>query len=70
MNPDRVNGIAIDWRIDLEASRELYELGKQHFGFVLAWFETWGLKRGLDLCREAASRFWREQAKAKACKEW
>ena len=55
MNPDRINSIAIDWRTDLEASREITELEKQHFGFVLAWFETWGLKRGLDPCREVCS---------------
>ena len=70
MNPDRINGIAADWRTDLEACRNLSELEKQYFGFVLAWFETWRLKLGLDPCREAAIRFWREQVKAKARKEW
>ena len=70
MNTGWMNGIAADWRIDLEASRDLSEWGKQHFGFVLAWFETWRLKRGLDLCRDAAIRFLREQVKAKARKEW
>ena len=70
MNTGWMNGMAADWRTDLEASRDLSELEKQHFGFVLAWFETWRLKRGLDPCREAAIRFWREQVKAKARKEW
>ena len=69
MNPDRINGIAANWRTDLEASRDFSELEKQYFGFVLAWFETWRLKFGLDPCREAAIRFWREQVKAKARKE-
>lgn len=35
---------AADWRHDLEASRNLTEVEKQHFGFVLAWFESWRLK--------------------------
>ena len=69
MNTGWMNGITADWRTDLEASRDLSELEKQHFGFVLAWFETWRLKQQLDPCREAAIRFWREQVKAKARKK-
>ncbi len=70
MNTDSMNAITADWRADLEASRDLSESEKQHFGFVLAWFETWRLKQGRDPSREAAIRFWREQVKAKERKEW
>ena len=70
MNTGCMNGVAADWRADLDVSRDLSELEKQHFGFVLAWFETWRIKQGLDPCREAAVRFWREQVKVKERKEW
>ena len=37
-----------DWRADLEASRDLTDHEKQHFGFLLSWFENWRLKQGLE----------------------
>jgi integron integrase len=61
---------AADWRHDLEASRNLTEVEKQHFGFVLAWFESWRLKLGIELNREAAVRFWKEAVKSKERKPW
>jgi hypothetical protein len=54
----------------LEAARNLTELEKQHFGFVLAWFESWRLKLGIALNRESAVRFWKEVVKAKPRKPW
>lgn len=70
MNSYDMNSTFADWRADLEASRNLSDLEKQHFGFVLAWFETWRIKLGLEARREAAVRFWREQVKAKPRKDW
>ena len=43
---------------------------KQHYGFLLAWFEAWRLRLGWELGRETAVRFWREQVKSKGHKEW
>ena len=65
-----MNDSAANWRLDLEASRDLTELEKQHYGFLLAWFEAWRLRLGLELGRETAVRFWREQVKSKGRKEW
>ncbi len=46
-----------DWRADLEASRDLNQAEKQHFGFVLSWFDGWRIRAGLAPSREAARRF-------------
>lgn len=59
-----------DWRADLEASRDLSDLEKQNYGFLLAWYESWRLKAGLETGRESAVRFWREQVKSKVRKQW
>jgi len=58
------------WRSDLEASHNLSDLEKQHYGFVLAWFETWRLKLGMDTDRRAAVEFWRNQVMAKPRNDW
>lgn len=58
------------WREDLEASRDLTGLEKQHYGFVLSWFETWRVRLGLEAGRPTAVRFWREQVQAKPRKDW
>ncbi len=65
-----MNAVVADWRADLEASRNLTDLEKQNYGFVLAWFESWRLRLGLDQGRETAVRFWREQVKGKERKDW
>jgi integron integrase len=62
--------INADWRADLEASRDVMDLEKQHYGFLLGWYESWRLKLGLELERETAIRFWREQVQMKPRKEW
>ncbi len=36
-----------NWRVDLDASRDLNDLEKQNCGFVLGWFEIWWLRQGL-----------------------
>ncbi len=59
-----------DWKADLEASRDLNDLEKQNYGFLLAWFESWRLRQGLGPERESAVRFWREQVKSKERKAW
>lgn len=70
MNSVFMNATFACWREDLEASRDLTALEKQHFGFLLSWFETWRIQLGLEAGRPAAVRFWREQVKAKARKDW
>lgn len=59
-----------DWRADLEASRDLNDLEKQNYGFLLAWYESWRLRQSLRPERETAVRFWRKQVKAKERKAW
>jgi len=62
--------ISADWREDLERSRDLSELEKSAYGFVLAWFETWRLKRQEAPGREVARRFWKEAVISKERKDW
>jgi hypothetical protein len=59
-----------DWRADLDASRDLSDLEKQSYGFVLGWFESWRLRKGLRAERPAAVLFWKEQVLAKPRKDW
>ncbi len=59
-----------DWRADMEASRDLSDQEKQHYGFVLGWFESWRLKQDLELGRAAAVAFWRVQVISKPRKDW
>jgi hypothetical protein len=40
------SGPGANWRDDLEASRDLTDLEKQNYGFILAGFETWRLRQG------------------------
>lgn len=65
-----MNHSSADWRADLETSRDLTDLDKQNYFFLLAWYETWRLKLGLGLERATSVRFWREQVKAKERKDW
>ncbi len=65
-----MNDSQANWRSDLEASRDLTDLEKQHFGFLLAWYESWRLRQGLEPERASAVRFWKEQVKSKERKAW
>ncbi len=65
-----MSAIHADWRSDLEASRDLTDHEKQHFGFLLAWFESWRLKQGLEPGRATAVAFWRAQIVSKPRKDW
>ncbi len=55
---------------DLQASRDLTDWEKQHFGFLLSWFQGWRLQQELPPGREAAEQFWREVVRAKPRKKW
>lgn len=70
MNSDRMNTKYVDYREDLELSRDLSELEKQHYGFVLAWFDSWRMRQNLEMGRGAAVRFWKEQVISKPRKVW
>lgn len=71
MNNDRVNIIgAADWRADLDASRDLSDLEKQNYGFLLSWFESWRVRQRLDPGRAAAVEFWKSQVSVKPRKDW
>jgi integrase len=61
---------AADWNEDLLASRDLTEWEKQHFGFVLSWFQGWRLRQELPPGRAAAEQFWRAVVRAKPRKKW
>jgi hypothetical protein len=71
VNNARMNANAVaDWRADLDASRDLSDLEKQGFGFLLSWFESWRVRKGLRAERPAAVVFWREQVVVKPRKQW
>jgi hypothetical protein len=57
---------AMSWRSDLEASRDLMRQEREQFGFLISWFESWRMSRGLEAGREAATRFWKESVRTKA----
>jgi len=59
-----------DWRCDLEASRDLSDKEKQHYGFLLAWYDSWRLRQGLEPDRAAAVAFWKSQVVTKPRKDW
>lgn len=62
--------LRLDWRCDLEASREVEERDKRGFEMVLDWFERWQLSRGVGPEVGTVRRFWLEQVKAKDREEW
>jgi integron integrase len=62
--------VAAEWRADLDASRDLSDLEKQGFGFLLSWFESYRMRKGLRADRPAAVLFWREQVVVKPRKQW
>ena len=59
-----------DWRADLDASRDLGDQEKQHYGFLLMWFESWRVREHLEPDRAAAAAFWKSQVVVKPRKEW
>ena len=59
-----------DWRADLAASRDLSELDKRGFGFLLGWLEGWRVRKQLVAGREAAEAFWKEQVVVKPRQDW
>jgi len=61
---------AADWRVDLDASRDLSDLEKQNYGFLLSWFESWRVRQRLDPDRASAVEFWKSQVAVKPRKEW
>lgn len=62
--------VAADWRADLDASRDLSDLEKQNYGFLLSWFESWRVRQRLEPGRAAAVEFWKSQVAVKPRKEW
>ncbi|RYD27487.1 MAG: integron integrase, partial [Verrucomicrobiaceae bacterium] len=67
-NPN--DGKAASWERDLAASRDLTDAEKQHYGFLLAWFESWRLRERREPGRESAEVFWRGQVRSKSRKDW
>jgi len=64
------NKCAADWRADLDASRDLSDLEKQNYGFLLSWFDSWRVRQRLEPSRVAAVEFWKRQVIVKQRKEW
>ena len=65
-----MNSQAADWRADLDASRDLNDQDKQHYGFLLSWFESWRQRQRLEPERAAAVEFWKGQVVGKPRKQW
>ena len=60
----------VDWRSDLEASRDLSVPEKKSFAVLLGWFEKWRVSAGLEAGVEAGRVFWRAQVLAKDRQDW
>jgi len=56
--------VNLSWGEDLAASRDVSDNDKQHYGFLLAWFESWRLRTGRAPSRAAAKEFWKLQVLA------
>jgi hypothetical protein len=65
-----MNNSHADWRNDLEASRDVSERDKEHYGFLLNWFDGWRLRLNLEAGRDASVKFWQEQVRVKERKSW
>jgi hypothetical protein len=70
VNSGRMNMQHADWRRDLATSRDVSDAEKKHYGFVLAWYDSWRMRLGLAAGRDSAVRFWKEQVKGKERKDW
>jgi hypothetical protein len=62
--------VAADWLADMDASLDLSDVEKQGFGFLLSWFESYRMRKGLRADRPTAVLFWREQVVVKPHKQW
>lgn len=63
-------GKGAGWREDVLASRDLNDLEKQGFAFLLSWFETWRAARRLQPNVESARQFWKQEVVIKDRKHW
>ena len=61
---------SLNWRDDLNASRNLSRNEVQAFGFVVGWFEDWRVRMNLPPGGESARGFWREAVKSKPRQDW
>ncbi len=61
---------AADWRADLDASRDLSDLDKQNYGFLLSWYESWRVRLQQEPSRASSVAFWKCQVVVKPRKEW
>ncbi len=68
MNTNKANHV--DWRADLEASRDLDDSERTGFDIVLNWFELWRIGKNLPVERGSAIRFWKEQVTSKPREVW
>ena len=59
-----------DWRLDLEASRDLSGSEKKAFEVFLNWFEQWRLSASCEPSVETGRQFWKVQVLSKERKEW
>ena len=61
---------SLNWRDDLNVSRNLSRNEVQAFGFVVGWFEDWRVRMNLPPGKESARGFWREAVKSKPRQDW
>jgi integron integrase len=59
-----------DWREDLQASRDLDPRTKDGFGFLLGWYESWRIGRGMAAGVESGRLFWKEAVLSKERAPW
>lgn len=60
----------VTWQQDLQASRDLGELEKRGFAYLLEWLERWRLSQNLEAGRKSATLFWKEAVLAKERNTW
>ena len=61
---------SLNWRDDLNASRNLSRNEVQAFGFVVGWFEDWRVRMNLPPGGESAREFWRVAVKSQPRQDW
>ena len=59
-----------DWRLDLQASRDLSASQKRAFEYTCSWFESWRLRVGVSASQETARAFWKDQILSKLSHDW
>jgi len=60
----------LDWKADLQASRDLTSPEISAFTIFLKWFESWCIRRSLNPDRDSGVCFWRAQVMSEPREQW